>query len=698
MARKRKDGIAANVTRNQAVRVLTTVPKGGPNALALLDSHRIFTASECTCASFLEWDLSWHVLFASGNVDWSPQRRKSLRAQGWKECHSREKARKKKAAKARAQVARQEEQQAETPLSPMKGATTGNATKAPTASVARKQLKRDRPTLVETMVRTLLGSERKRARTKADSVPKKVSKDNHPGRGKVAMASGSEKADTLQCAPGKQASPAVLLSPHPIYQENYWLATDDFVYIRTALVGNTMTGPALAAPFSPGNFHNKMQMVLANKSGPAVRRQIVGKSNSNNTRQWKHAICNTSNGAGVHWVLLVYCVAPTLDLFILDPYEHTAHLKLLKQLFPEAQTIGMGHQAAGDWWRCGYIVLWWHLFCYSYMDTLTEGDTFDPDILPAYPSRWEELCWLMLRASDTQRHMLSHHGSTFELEDTFKEVMETRDAGNVIDTLQRRLYELRYPRGKGCGWAVGDYVCAVFNHVDAESGERPILFEGRVLKVIGSRVRVHWTSDQKKDNEYAMDDVHATPEAAFAATREEDLRKRAEAGPSVRTRGSMKLQSEEKANPVQPKVKVEAGDINISVPQMKPDQVAKVKQEATQKEQNHLQKKRSTLRMCRVTGDTDEDSDKGAHKRSSLMIMGQSYYYPLQAQKHTYRVADDQKKVKDLETRSCEALLKMTHKTTSPSAQGKKHDRKAVLIFKVVCGPYHDDAQRDPSM
>ena len=79
-----------------------------------------------------------------------------------------------------------------------------------------------------------------------------------------------------------------------------------------------------------------MQMVLADKSTAAIRSQIVGRSARNCPRQWKHAIGNASNGAGVHWVLLVYCVAPTLDLFILDPYEHTAHLVLLKELFPEA--------------------------------------------------------------------------------------------------------------------------------------------------------------------------------------------------------------------------------------------------------------------------------------------------------------------------------------------------------------------------
>ena len=37
--------------------------------------------------------------------------------------------------------------------------------------------------------------------------------------------------DTLESAPGKQVSPAPQLNPHPIFQENYWLATDDFVYI-----------------------------------------------------------------------------------------------------------------------------------------------------------------------------------------------------------------------------------------------------------------------------------------------------------------------------------------------------------------------------------------------------------------------------------------------------------------------------------
>jgi len=97
------------------------------------------------------------------------------------------------------------------------------------------------------------------------------------------------------------------------------------------------------------------------------------------------------------------------------------------------------------------------------------------------------------------------------------------------------------------------------------------------------------------------------------------------------------------------------------------------------------QKNQSTLRMCRVTG----DSDKGAQKRPSLIILGQRYYYPLQAQNHTFRVAYDQQKVEDLEKHGCNKLLTMTQNTSSPSARGKKSDNKATLIFKVVCGPYH---------
>mmetsp|Transcript_126897 Transcript_126897/g.219697 ORF Transcript_126897/g.219697 Transcript_126897/m.219697 type:complete len:86 (+) Transcript_126897:424-681(+) len=54
--------------------------------------------------------------------------------------------------------------------------------------------------------------------------------------------------------------------------------------------------------------------------------------------------------------------------------------------------------------------------------------------------------------------------------------------------------------------------------------------------------------------------------------------------------------------------------------------IEKSTQAAMQPEER--QKNQSTLRMCRVTG----DSDKGAQKRPSLIILGQRYYYPLQAE------------------------------------------------------------------
>mmetsp|Transcript_138916 Transcript_138916/g.241568 ORF Transcript_138916/g.241568 Transcript_138916/m.241568 type:complete len:176 (-) Transcript_138916:310-837(-) len=122
--------------------------------------------------------------------------------------------------------------------------------------------------------------------------------------------------------------------------------------------------------------------------------------------------------------------------------------------------------------------------------------------------------------------------------------METRDATNVINFLKRRLFELRYPKGQNCRWAMGDHVCAVFNQVET-AGEKRYLYNGRVINVTGRRVLVHWSFD-KTEISFDMDDVHATSEAAFAACQKGDLQRQAEVKPAVRTRASVQLKAEKK--------------------------------------------------------------------------------------------------------------------------------------------------------
>ena len=122
-----------------------------------------------------------------------------------------------------------------------------------------------------------------------------------------------------------------------------------------------------------------------------------------------------SNSSGVHWVFMVCPLVPIFQHFILDPYWNTANLVLIIHLFSDARSMGMGHRDPGDWWRCGYIVLWWRLFCHFYTAALAETDAFDPIVLPRHADRWEGLCFPLLRACETQRHMSAHHSYTFNL-------------------------------------------------------------------------------------------------------------------------------------------------------------------------------------------------------------------------------------------------------------------------------------------
>ena len=352
-----------------------------------------------------------------------------------------------------------------------------------------------------------------------------------------------------------------------------------------------------------------------------------------------------------------------------------------------------------DDWHCRYIVLWWQIFPYFYFKATPSFDSFDPQCLPTIPPQWEQLIWLLLRARDAQKMMLKGHAHTFSLQTVFKETLDGHDMGPVISTLQNRLYQLHYPRGEGVPWAIGDCVCAVFNRVGASGeGERRWLFEGRVVQFIGSQVRVHWTSDGSSDGVYEHTDVHATREAAFAATHEEDIHRQMDKGQKVQTRAS-KVKKEEIAKVFVPAAQDPGPGTQPATPKVKKEEPLDVfasadhhleTQQATQTAQIHNPKIRRPQSRLRMMKKDDSDND-----RPSLMILGQRYHYLPQAKNHSFCAQYDQQQVTQLEGWPCPELRQMARNNVSPSTLGTASDKKAMLIFKIVCGPYHDDSQRN---
>lgn len=79
----------------------------------------------------------------------------------------------------------------------------------------------------------------------------------------------------------------------------------------------------------------------------------------------------------------------------------------------------------------------------------------------------------------------------------------------------------------------------------------------------------------------------------------------------------------------------------------------------------------------------------------SLEVLGKRWYYPKQARHHTFNVDYDQQKAKDLEKEMVPVLRQKANGNVSPSCKGTAKDKKAHLIYKIVCGPYHDDTRSD---
>lgn len=106
-----------------------------------------------------------------------------------------------------------------------------------------------------------------------------------------------------------------------------------------------LLGPkAVEAPYAPGHAQYKLRQ-WQDVGGTNLQRW---ERKQHTQAAWNHIICNTSNGNGVHWVFMVYRLVPTFELLILDPYENTANLTLIRKLFPSAHITGMGHQAPND--------------------------------------------------------------------------------------------------------------------------------------------------------------------------------------------------------------------------------------------------------------------------------------------------------------------------------------------------------------
>mmetsp|Transcript_122293 Transcript_122293/g.212121 ORF Transcript_122293/g.212121 Transcript_122293/m.212121 type:complete len:217 (-) Transcript_122293:77-727(-) len=207
---------------------------------------------------------------------------------------------------------------------------------------------------------------------------------------KLKLGGSEGTLDTLTPAapvpnPSPPAAPVQQCISHPVYKPDYWLQTSDFVNIMVALLGPKAVGnnKAVEAPSTPGFAQYKLRQLQGVGGTNLQRRERKACTEA----RWNHIICNTTNTKGVHWVFMVYRLVPTFELHILDPYENTANLTLIRKLFPSAHITGMGHQAPDDWWRCGYIVLWWHLFSHVYVaNCVASTDVFDPTVLPQLPA------------------------------------------------------------------------------------------------------------------------------------------------------------------------------------------------------------------------------------------------------------------------------------------------------------------------
>lgn len=174
------------------------------------------------------------------------------------------------------------------------------------------------------------------------------------------------------------------------------MRTNDFLLILGLTCPDLPTTNDILAPVHARDF---LQRLIT----PGT--QQMHKQRQERLGRWNHFVCNTSNHRGCHWVLIVYRLEP-YAVHILDPYAHTKYSDGLGELLaPLAdsppQLRGMGHQPSGDQWRCGYIALWWHVFCHHH---ITNEFMPESSLLPARPvvagSEWEDFCLNLLNQTD----------------------------------------------------------------------------------------------------------------------------------------------------------------------------------------------------------------------------------------------------------------------------------------------------------
>ena len=226
------------------------------------------------------------------------------------------------------------------------------------------------------------------------------------------------------------------------------MEADQAVYIQNALMGNPRQ--TLQASIAPNYLRNRINELNEKRAPRSI-----------DTRDgWQIDMCrtalapevgSTNKANGVHWVVtvwLLFCGEPTMKYIVEQRSDHALLINTL-HIWPSIKVVFMKVQK--DYWRCGYISLWYQLWLVTMNDVgaLPVNYVFCSAPIPSLPKGWETLCWILMRILVVQRGMPHQLALSLKLVNRFNRLPQSQPLSlDVVlqNPFDERLLDQAQPR------------------------------------------------------------------------------------------------------------------------------------------------------------------------------------------------------------------------------------------------------------